>query len=350
MWMHWNKILRHTRRSAITAGLEVTNILQRVRAFRPSTRAGLIFTLHHVRPSISQSSFQPNAHLEITPEYLSEVIEALRDEGFEFIRLTDLPKRLNGTARKAPFAIFTLDDGYRNNRDYALPIFEKFEVPATFYVTKGFAERTSIIWWEVLAALISRENEISIDLGSGVETFPLAALDDKIAFFDRFCHSIWHGNEIELTDFLHDLANALGLDALSITENLTMSSEELIEVSNHPLIELGAHTSRHLAVGRLREEEARLEIASSVEWLENLTGQKPRSFAFPYGNSISAGKRDFKIVQDLGIDLSVTTRPDMIRTDHVTDLSALPRVSLNGYYQKRRYAAALASGIPFRCS
>jgi peptidoglycan/xylan/chitin deacetylase (PgdA/CDA1 family) len=342
------QLRRLSRRGLITLGLEVTGLLSKIRMFRPSNRAGIIFTLHHVRPEQEGTAFKPNAHLEITPDYLRVVIKALIDEGFEFIRLSDLPEAMGRTDRSKPFAIFTLDDGYRNNRDYALPIFEEFNVPATIYVARGFAERTSIIWWEVLAELIDSQDEIAFDFGRGIELHKTQTLQEKICFFDLFCHSIWGQKEADAVELLEFLARQNGLDPLGTTQELTLSREELIELSKHPLIDLGAHGQRHLAIGKLSAADARQEIEGSADWLDTITGKKTSSFAFPYGSRSAATPRDFKIVQDLGIHLAVTTQPGMIHTDRIAQLSALPRVSLNGYYQQPRYAKALASGIPFR--
>jgi hypothetical protein len=43
----------------------------------------------------------------------------------------------------------------------------------------------------------------------------------------------------------------------------------------------------------------------------------------------------------------VTTRKGLIHPRHAQELTALPRVSLNGDYQKARYVKVLLSGAPF---
>lgn len=346
--MAFGKVQRLSRRCLISLGLEACALLSQIKFCRPSSRAGFIFTLHHVRPHDESDHFKPNSHLEITPEFLRSCLKVLKDEGFDFIRMSELPARLDQVEHRRPFAIFTLDDGYRNNRDYALPVFEEFEAPATYYVTPAFAERTAIIWWEVLAELLDKHTEIAFDFGSGIKVYPLRTNEEKIHVFNSFCHYMLTHDESSAVELLTDLSEAYGIDPLGITQRLTLDRDELTEFSKHPLVDFGAHGQNHLAIGRLPTDRARKEIVQSAEWLERLTGKKPQSFAFPYGNRQSATARDFKLVQESGLEIAVTTQPGMIRTDRVAQLSALPRVSLNGYYQKPRYTVGLASGIPFR--
>jgi peptidoglycan/xylan/chitin deacetylase (PgdA/CDA1 family) len=52
-------------------------------------------------------------------------------------------KCIGGSANFARrFACFTFDDGYRDNRDYALPVMREFDAPLTVYVASDFAEGT----------------------------------------------------------------------------------------------------------------------------------------------------------------------------------------------------------------
>ena len=65
------------------------------------------------------------------------------------------------------------------------------------------------------------------------------------------------------------------------------------------------------------------------------------------GDETSAGQREFDLARELGMKTAVTTRKGLIHPRHASQLTALPRVSLNGDYQKPRYVKVLLSGAPF---
>ena len=76
----------------------------------------------------------------------------------------------------------------------------------------------------------------------------------------------------------------------------------------------------------------------------------PDVFAYPYGDPTSAGPRDFDLIREAGFAAAVTTRKGLVFSAHKDHLTALPRLSLNGVYQKLRYVDVLLSGTAFALS
>ena len=126
-----------------------------------------------------------------------------------------------------------------------------------------------------------------------------------------------------------------------------MTWDEIRQLAADPLVTIGAHTRRHYALAKLTLAEAQAEIEESVRRIERETGKPCRHFSYPYGDEGSAGPREFAIAKELGLKTAVTTRKGLIHPRHAHELTALPRVSLNGDYQKPRYVKVLLSGAPF---
>ncbi len=320
---------RGVKRAAITGGLEASGLLARAGVMRAARGRGVIFTLHHVRPKIARA-FDPNGHLEVTPDFLDAAIRQLQAQNYRFLPLDKVPAALADPTHP-PFAVFTLDDGYRNNRDHALPVFARYQVPFTVFVAGGYIDRSHSMWWETAAALIDKSD---------------AALGEKYAAFARIGETILRPGEAGHVAELDRQAAVAGIDARAIADDLTMNAEELKSFAAHPLVTLGAHTISHRSLGLLDDIEAEREMIASAERVETITGQRPFTIAYPYGDAQAATPRDFALAARLGFSVGVTTRPGTLTAGQLP--TALPRVSLNGFYQKRRYVRALASGIPFR--
>jgi peptidoglycan/xylan/chitin deacetylase (PgdA/CDA1 family) len=67
-------------------------------------------------------------------------------------------------------------------------------------------------------------------------------------------------------------------------------------------------------------------------------------FAYPYGDRVAAGPREFALAKAAGFKTAVTTRPGMIFPESAEYPTALPRVSLNGNFQDERILPVLTSG------
>ncbi|MDH4413804.1 MAG: polysaccharide deacetylase family protein [Rhizobium sp.] len=333
------------KRAAITAGLEMSFLLSRLGLTASLRGRGVIFTLHHVRPA-DPRPFQPNRHLDITPDFLDAAIRALAGRGYRFIRLDDVPAALAEPEGAQPFAVFTLDDGFRNNRDHALPVFERHGVPFTIFVCKGLSERSHTMWWDTAATLIERRDRLAVCLPAGRLDLDCSTTRTKFEAFDALATLLLAGDETRSVAQLDASANAVGINPHALVSELIMDRDELAALARHPLVSYGAHTVSHRGLAALNDDELLREYNESADYVAAITGSRPLTFAYPYGDCRSATARTAGYADWAGFKLSVTTRPGTLAPAAMQSPQLLPRISLNGFYQKRRYVEALASGLP----
>ncbi len=314
--------------------------------FAPFTKpAGVIFMLHQVLPDPPQA-FEPNRTLRVTPDFLASVIESTREAGFDIVSIGDVSGRLREGSDR-PFAVFTLDDGYKDNRELAYPIFKRYSVPFTIYVTSDFADGKPDLWWLTLEEVLRAAPHITLGMNGQGRHFPLRTAAEKEAAY----HAIYWW----LRSIPEDLARAVvaelaadqNYDLKSAHADMFMSWDELRELAQDPLVTIGAHSTTHRALGKLPEAVARAEMADSIARIGRELGRPCRHFSYPYGCTLSAGPREYRLAEDLGFATAVTTQKGLLYPEHAHALTSLPRLSLNGDFQDIRYVKALLSGVPF---
>jgi peptidoglycan/xylan/chitin deacetylase (PgdA/CDA1 family) len=305
---------------------------------------GSILTLHHVRPRRTDA-FQPNRLLEVTPEFLEQVIRCLRRDGVELISLDEVHRRLVEADFGRRFACLTFDDGYRDNLRYAYPVLKKYQVPFAIYVATSFPDRMGELWWLVLEAAIARNDRIGLVIGDRDCRFDCRSVDEKR---DLYHQLYWWlrglATEEELRAVIRDLAARYSIDIAALCQELCMTWGELAELANDPLLTIGAHTVNHVRLAKVPDEVAHAEMRMSAAVIEAALGRRPRHLSYPIGDVTSAGPRQFAIAAELGFATAVTTRPGVLFPEHRHHLTALPRISLNGEYQQLRYVRVLMSG------
>jgi peptidoglycan/xylan/chitin deacetylase (PgdA/CDA1 family) len=336
--------MKQFRNTVIRAGLGALYFSGAYALLRPIlSGVGAIFMLHHVRPG-RDDAFQPNHHLEVTPEFLHEMLTHLRANDIDIVGMDEAHRRLIERDFSRRFASFTFDDGYRDNRDFALPVMRAFDAPLTIYVTSDFAEGTGQLWWITLEMVIANTLAIEMTVDGTACRFDAATPAAKQATFDRLHDWLRTLSEHDLRREVSALCARHGVDEAAICRDLCMSWDELKPLSADPLVAIGAHTVTHCNLAAQSDETASEELIASRARIEAMLDRPVAHLAYPYGDKAAAGVREFALARAAGYRTAVTTRPGMVFPENAGHLTALPRVSLNGNYQDARILPVLTSG------
>jgi len=304
---------------------------------------GVILMLHHVRPARGDQ-FQPNQHLEVTPEFLRTTLAHVRELGLDIIGLDEMHRRMRTRDFSRRFVCFTFDDGYRDNRDFALPVMREYDAPFTVYAAGDFADGRGGFWWLALEELVAKAEAIDAPIEGGMR-LDGASPAAKRAAFDRL-HSWLRAMPTDqaMMEALRALCARHGVCADAAGTGLCMPWDELRDFAADPLVTIGAHTLSHCTLAKAPRSVAAHEMAASRARLEESLQRQVSHLAYPYGDKIAATGREFTLARELGFSTAVTTRPGMLFAENAGHLTALPRISLNGHFQDKRYLSVLTSG------
>ena len=302
--------MKQFRNNVIRAGLEALYFTGAHHLLRPIfAGVGAIFMLHHVRP-------RPRRRVPAQPSSRDHARIPARDAGapsrrsdIDIVTMDEMHRRLVERNFSRRFACFTLDDGYRDNRDFALPVLREFDAPFTVYVASDFAEGIGRLWWIALEMVIARASSIEAEIGGIAVRLDTGTPAAKQAAFDRL-HDWLRGlpGEHDLQREIGALCARHGVDETAICRELCMSWDELKPFADDPLIcdRRAYHhplQSRPADRGRSRSHE----MATSRARIEDALQRPVVHLAYPYGDKIAAGAREFALarrgrIQDRGDD------------------------------------------------
>lgn len=330
--------------AAIRAAFEVLWLSRMPALFNLLSRSrGVIFTLHRVLPD-EPADFAPNAILQVRPDFLDYVIERVRERGIDIVGLDEALERLAAPEKGRPFIVLTFDDAYRDNLRYALPILQQHDAPFTLYVPTAFVDGVGQLWWQAIEDIIARQEAVAFTEDGDTEYVDTRTTAEKSEAFKRLYWRLRKLPEPERLNLLAEFTTNYGYDLARQCRDLIMDWQELRLFAGDPLCTIGAHTVNHYELAKLPQDQARNEMIQSVDVIEAQFGIRPAHFSYPLGGPLSCGPREFVLARDLGFKTAVTTRPGGLYQHHLDQLTALPRVSLNGFFQQRRYVDVFASG------
>ena len=250
----------------------------------------------------------PNEILKISPQYLEQFIQkAVKTH--VFLSLDELLEPLP----EKPFIVFTFDDGYKDNLKKALPVFEKYGVPFTVYVTTCFPDYTANLWWFVLDDIISTNSVIKTSDGI---VWDCGTKQRKIDVYMALRKIILkfpaEDFENKFTEYFSDYK----INLKEKTKELALSWDEVKQLAESPLCTIGAHTLNHVNLAEMDDDAAYQEILQSKQLLEEKTGKQVSHFAFPFGTANEVTEREYALAQKAGFKTAVVSYGG-----NITDLS-----------------------------
>ncbi|MGB8816575.1 MAG: polysaccharide deacetylase family protein [Rhizobiaceae bacterium] len=302
--------------------------------------AGAILMLHRVSPDC-RSPLGVHAGLCITPQFLDELIPALKQLGHDFIAMDDLPQRLAKPTGR-PFLTVTFDDGYKDNAVHAYPVLQRHNVPYTVYIAPGLTNGDTFLWWELLEQVIWKQD--TVELGSTViDCKSMSA--KRSAFFRIHRHLLHDLPETQMPSFIRDFAAKAGKDARAYGKAELLDWTEIRKAARDPLCTIGTHTMNHYHLARLDNAQLQSEFDMAAKALEAETGVVARHVAYPYGYDIGVGLRETQEASRRKYVTGVTTRHGVIFGEHRSAITALPRISVNGNHQSVSDVRLMLSGL-----
>ena len=99
--------------------------------------------------------------------------------------IVSLDKIIEKKSNNKKYLAITFDDGYKDNLFNAIPILEKYNAPATIYITTRFLEGKCEMWWYELKKFLGERDTISFEFNNKHYLFNLETDSLKTKSFEK---------------------------------------------------------------------------------------------------------------------------------------------------------------------
>jgi peptidoglycan/xylan/chitin deacetylase (PgdA/CDA1 family) len=337
----------------MTAGIgyRVQRALRVAAGLSPWPAGGLVLLYHRVTAVAADPQ-----RLAVAPERFSDHLGVLCRRGVPMSLEAMTARASEGTLPANAFAI-TFDDGYADVLTEAAPRLRAAGVPATVFVSTGWAEADREFWWDELERLLlgpgTLPRRLLLPVGDLMLDWDLAS-SATLGAIDVMRHQQWtvedgvvptarHAVYLDLCARLRGvsgesrertlaaLAQIAGLPREARPSHRRLSAGELLTLASIEGITIGSHTASHPSLAALTVADQREEIEQNTRDLEALLGRRVTAFAFPFGGSGDRPENFAALAGAAGITVACTTEQGSVRRD--TNPLRIPRLTVRDWPQ-----------------
>ncbi|MFK7734211.1 MAG: polysaccharide deacetylase family protein [Pseudomonadales bacterium] len=197
----------------------------------------------------------------------------------------------------------TFDDGYADNALCALPVLERYAIPASVFVSTAFLNGGRM-WNDSVREALRIAPGDEFDLTDfGLERYQTSSMDERLVAAEAIIRAIKHKDPLERATLVDQIETLVG----ELPGDLMLTSEQLRNLGRGE-VSIGAHTVNHPILSSISASQAEAEIAGSRETLQDILQKDVEQFAYPNGApgvDYTAEHRD--MVERLGFKVAVST-------------------------------------------
>ena len=276
---------------------------------------------------IAQPDFDPWG-LCVSPQHFFEQLEVLLR--FSSVRpLTDVLHLREQKTKPCRAVALTFDDGYADNLLVARPLLERFQVPATVFLTAAALGSPYEFWWDELSRILLQTDSLpsTLELTIAGEVFRWTLRNSRSsgdieyrgpqawkikepssATRQTLYQSVWgllkRLSYSEQRRALDQLLHWACMEPVSRESHRSLTISEAIALGSGDLMTIGAHTITHPELSSHPEVVQKKEIRGSKHTLERVFNREITQFAYPYG---AYSPETVRLVRDAGFRLACST-------------------------------------------
>lgn len=291
--------------------------------------------------------------LRVTPQHFAEHLKVL-NRHTKPMSLKELARSHQAGEICDRSMAITFDDGYANNLHLAKPLLEKYQIPATVFVTTEYLTNPREYWWDELERIVLQTEhlpeKLSLTIGDREEHWQLGSASNysKAEAWENRNLPAWDASPGSRLYFYHQLwaklqpltpvQRQLLLEQIEAWANYQspaprlshrpLTVEELAETERGGTIELGGHTVTHPMLSEQPVAVQQAEIERGKSDLEKLLKHPVTSFAYPFGAYSSVTP---SLVKQAGFQYACSTVENSVW--HKSDRYSLPRFGVQNWHQ-----------------
>jgi peptidoglycan/xylan/chitin deacetylase (PgdA/CDA1 family) len=229
----------------------------------------------------------------------------------------------------------------------ALPLLERFEVPATFYLTSSGLDGSGEFWWDELERLLIQPGvlpeTLSLRIGERSFSWRLGAFTELTEEGARTANwRAWeppptprHALYAELWALLHKMCQGerqrclavlrswAGTTTVTRQNHRPMTNSEVVTLGRSDMAAIGAHTHTHPSLAVLDEREQWHEIDGNRSLLESVVARPVHAFSYPFGKPTDYTATTVALLRRAGFTSAVCNSNG--RIEKTSDVLQLPR-------------------------